>query len=111
MASDPRAAANVATTAAMEALPAVSPAAYAPPPAGQQLQATLLALLCSLLFLGTAVLPTHAVLPYPPEALEPLRSEALAAGTITAPELLQGNVAMGDKYNQSLTWDRVLKSD
>ena len=82
---------------------------YTPPPAGQQLQAIVLAVLCSLLFLGTAVLPTNCLVPYPPEALEPLKSEALADGRITNVELLTGNVAMGDKYNQSLAWDRILQ--
>lgn len=81
---------------------------YLPPSSGQQIQAILLALLCSLLFLGTAVLPTNCLVPYPPEALEPLKSEALAAGSITPAELLVGNVDLGDKYNQSLAWDRIL---
>ncbi|MHC5070225.1 MAG: hypothetical protein ACYTGO_07015 [Planctomycetota bacterium] len=97
----------------MEHSPAVTSAtgavSFEPPPPRQQVHALLLALLCSLLFLGTAVLPTNCLLPYPPEALEPLRSEAIAAGQITADELLVGNVAMGDKYGQSLAWDRILQ--
>ncbi len=80
-----------------------------PPPAREQLQALLLALLASLLFLGAAVLPTNSLVPYPPEAHEPLRSEALAAKQVTKTELLVGNVTMGDKYGQSLAWDRIIQ--
>jgi len=82
---------------------------FAPPKTPEQLQALLLALLCALLFLGAAALPTRCLLPYPPEGLEPLKSEALAAGRIQKPELLAGNITMGDKYNQSLAWDRILQ--
>jgi len=82
---------------------------YGPPPVSQQLQALLLALLSSLLFLGVAVLPGNCLLPYPPEALEPLKSEALESGRVSKADLLVGNVTMGDKYNQSLAWDRILQ--
>jgi hypothetical protein len=71
------------------------------------MQALVLAALCSVLFLGKALLPGYAVMPFPPEVLEPMRSEALAEGRVTAADLQQGNPSFGDKYNQSLAWDRI----
>src|SRR5262245_46376056 len=73
----------------------------------EQLQALLLAALCSILFLGEALLPGRALVPFPPEAIEPLRSEALADGRVTLDDLRCGNPAFADKYNQSLNWDRT----
>lgn len=72
-------------------------------------QAILLACVCSLAFLREAVLPTQALLPFVPEHYEPLQSEARAAGRLVEADLERGNVTMGDKYNQSLAWDRVLQ--
>lgn len=83
-------------------------AEYQPPPRREQLQAVLLAALCSVVFLGKALWPGYAVMPYPPEVLEPNRTEALAEGRVTLDDLSVGNPSFGDKYNQSLTWDRVL---
>jgi hypothetical protein len=73
-------------------------------------EALLWALLLALLFLRAGVLPTRAVLPFVPEVYEPLRSEALADGSITPAELDRGNRTMGDKFNQSLAWDRILQT-
>ncbi len=72
--------------------------------ARQQLVAVALAGLCAVLFLGDALLPGRALVPYPPEANQPLFAQALADGADLA-EILRGNAAMGDKYNQSLFWD------
>ncbi len=66
----------------------------------------LLAALCAALFLGQGLLPTRCLLPYPPEFLQPMQAEALAAGTM--PEFT-GNLTLGDKYHQTLTWDRILQ--
>jgi hypothetical protein len=78
---------------------------YRAPGFGQQLEACLLAVLCSVLFLGEALLPGRALVPYPPQLYDVQHAEALARG---ASVTLRGNVAGGDKYNQSLCWDRVL---
>lgn len=71
------------------------------PTVREQLLAALVAALCGLLFLGPAVLPSHALLPFPPENLEPWRSEQPVG------DLLYGQPSLGDKYNQSLAWDRI----
>lgn len=71
------------------------------------LQAALLALVCAIAFLGPGVLPTRAVVPFPPERYEPLRTEALATARITEGDLFTGSAEFGDKYNQSLAWDRI----
>ncbi len=73
----------------------------------EQLQAVLLSALCSVLFLGEALWPGRALVPYPPEVIEPLRSEALADGRVALADLQRGNPAFGDKYHQSLCWDRI----
>lgn len=78
------------------------------PPRREQLQALLLAALCSVLFLGKGLWPGHAVMPYAPEVLEPHRTEALAEGRVTMDDLTVGNPSFGDKYNQSLAWDRIM---
>lgn len=84
--------------------------ALRPRPCRRELvQAILIAVLCALAFLRAGVLPTRAVVPFPPERFEPLRSELLAAGEITQEEIDRGNASMGDKYNQSLAWDRILQ--
>lgn len=66
-----------------------------------------LALIGGLGFLRDALRTDRALLPYPPELLQPARQEALATGQLSPEELLRGNLSMGDKYNQSLTWDRI----
>lgn len=81
----------------------------AQPSRTELLQAVLVAALCSLLFLGEAVSPARAVVPFAPERYEPLAGEARAAGRVGSAELERGNVTMGDKYNQSLAWDRILQ--
>lgn len=86
---------------------ATDTAGYRPPPRREQLHAVLLAALCSVLFLGEALLPGHAVMPFAPEVLEPLRTEALESGRVTLADLTVGNPSGGDKYNQSLAWDRI----
>lgn len=73
------------------------------------LQAVLLALLCSVLFLRTALLPGHAMVPHPPELLDVPREQAIADGRYDANDALRGNVSMTDKYAQSLAWDRILQ--
>jgi hypothetical protein len=75
----------------------------------QWLEAALWALLCALAFLRDGVLPTRALLPFVPEVYEPLASEVRSDGSIDLRELDRGNRSMGDKFGQSLTWDRVLK--
>ncbi|MCC6671473.1 MAG: YfhO family protein [Planctomycetes bacterium] len=80
---------------------------YEPPPGREQLQAVLLAALCALVFLGRAVLPDRALVPFPIEAMEPWSAEA-AARVPPGEAVLRGNPTMGDKYNQSLAWDRIL---
>ncbi len=66
----------------------------------------MLAALCSVLFLGPALLPGRALVPYPVTLFDVQHSEAVQRGE---PVELRGSVAMGDKYNQSLCWDRVLQ--
>ena len=82
------------------------PGSYRPPPRNEQLHALLLAALCALLFLGKSVWPGYALVPFPPEAHEPLLQEALARG-MPLEQILVGNSSLGDKYNQSLAWDRI----
>ncbi|MEM7204624.1 MAG: hypothetical protein AAF628_30480 [Planctomycetota bacterium] len=82
----------------------------APRPAAslrEQLVAVMLAALCAALFLGEALIPGKCLVPYPPEAMEPMRSEALADGRVDLAEILRGNPSFGDKYNQTLNWDRT----
>lgn len=74
----------------------------------EHVQVSVLCALCALVFLGRGVWPGNAVVPFPPEAIEPLRSEALHDGRVTEADLAVGNPVMGDKFQQSLTWDRVL---
>jgi len=71
------------------------------------LQAALVALVCALAFLGPSALPTQGVVPFPPERYEPLRTESLANARIWESDLLAGSAEFGDKYNQSLAWDRI----
>lgn len=73
---------------------------------GRYLQALLLAALAAVLFLGPALLPGRALVPFPPEHTPPASAEIAARGLVQA-DLLVGNPAGGDKYNQSLAWDRI----
>ena len=82
---------------------------HRPPPWREQVHAILLAALCSALFLGSGLVPGKALVPYVPEKFEPTATAALNAGSITEAELRRGNPAMGDKYNQSLAWDRITR--
>ncbi|MBX3465121.1 MAG: YfhO family protein [Planctomycetes bacterium] len=70
--------------------------------------AALLAALCAVLFLRDALLPGRALVPYPPELLDVPMAEALARGDFDPEDACRGHVGMGDKYLQSLCWDRVL---
>jgi len=79
---------------------------YGQPCLKDQLVAMVLAALCSILFLGKAVGPGVALLPFPPEALDPWRDDAAARGA-KLDTFLVGNSSMGDKYGQSLAWDRI----
>jgi hypothetical protein len=74
----------------------------------EQLQAALLAALCAALFLGPALLPGRALVPYPPE-LHAVEGAVARAGGIADDELHRGTLCMGDKYGQSLAWDRILQ--
>ncbi|MFM1872236.1 MAG: hypothetical protein RL398_1658 [Planctomycetota bacterium] len=74
----------------------------------QHLAALLLALVAALLFLRDGLLPDSAIVPYPREQLDVYRAEALADGTFDADAARAGSTAGGDKYLQSLCWDRVL---
>ncbi len=75
----------------------------------QHAQALLLALLCAALFLREALLPGTALVPYPPEQFEVVRAERAAAGALDLAAARAGNASGGDKYLQSLCWDRVLQ--
>jgi len=79
-----------------------------PPARREHLQALLLALLCGVLFLRDGLLPGRAILPFPPEQMDVQRAEAIAADTFDAAAARQGLSSGGDKYLQSLCWDRVL---
>lgn len=74
----------------------------------------MLAALCAVLFLRESLLPGRALVPFPPEVLDVAAAQARAAGELDTAEQLaevgRGNVSMGDKYNQSLCWDRVLET-
>lgn len=80
-----------------------------PPERRQQLHAVLLAMFCAALFLGKALLPGTVLVPFPPEYYEVQGDEAAAAGRLDPAEVARGNHCMGDKYGQSLAWDRVLQ--
>ena len=82
--------------------------ATATPSRREHVQALLLAALCAVLFLREALLPGRALVPFPPELFDVQMAEARAAGTFDAGDALRGNAGMGDKYLQSLCWDRVL---
>lgn len=79
-----------------------------PPARREHLQALLLALLCSVLFLRDGLLPGRAILPFPPEQMDVQRAEAIAADTFDPQAARQGLSSGGDKYLQSLCWDRVM---
>lgn len=69
------------------------------------LRALLLAAVCALAFLGAGVLPTRAVVPFGPEVFDP--AAPLQPSQRPPEELRAGNASMGDKFNQSLAWDRI----
>lgn len=69
--------------------------------------ALVLAVIGGIGFLGEALRTDHSLLPYPPELLQPARQAALGTGQLSVDEIFRGNLSMGDKYNQSLTWDRI----
>lgn len=83
--------------------------AHAPPTTRQRCEALALALLCAVLFLRGSLLPGCALVPYPPELFDVHMAEAVAAGSFDPADAFRGNVAMGDKYLQSLCWDRVMQ--
>lgn len=72
------------------------------------MQVLLLVALCSVLFLGKSLLPGYTVMPFAPEVLEPLRTEALAEGRVAPADLKVGNPVFGDKIVQSLAFDRII---
>jgi len=74
----------------------------------EQLQAILLALLCSVMFLGSALIPGNALVPYPPE-LNAVEGAVARAEGIAPDELYRGALCMGDKFSQSLAWDRIMQ--
>ncbi len=86
---------------------AVSPSAGSPT-RRQRLQALALAALCAVLFLRDALVPGTALVPFPPERFEVQRAEARAAGTFDPEDAQRGNASGGDKYMQSLAWDRIM---
>ncbi|MEO0479634.1 MAG: hypothetical protein AAF196_09150 [Planctomycetota bacterium] len=73
------------------------------------LRALAVACLTALAFLGSGIRTDRAVVPFPPEAYEPMRTEALEAGRIELDELRGGEPSGGDKYGQSLAWDQTLQ--
>ncbi|MEE2886442.1 MAG: hypothetical protein VX951_03315, partial [Planctomycetota bacterium] len=83
--------------------------AFRPPALPDQLTAVVLALIVGLGFLGDGLRIDRALLPYPPELLQPALQKAVVTGDLSSKELFRGNLSMGDKYNQSLTWDRITK--
>ncbi|MBL9078808.1 MAG: YfhO family protein [Planctomycetes bacterium] len=83
--------------------------ASATPSRREHVQALLLAALCAVLFLREALLPGRALVPFPPEQFDVLMAEARANGTFDPVDACRGNAGMGDKYLQSLCWDRVLQ--
>jgi len=84
-------------------------AVHPSPPRPQHLQALVLALCCALLFLRDALLPGRALVPYPPEQMGIVRAEALADGSFDPGDARRGLACGGDKYLQSLCWDRVMQ--
>ena len=46
----------------------------------EQLHALVLAALCALLFVGSSILPGRSLVPFAPECMEPMRTQALADG-------------------------------
>ncbi|MBK8101117.1 MAG: YfhO family protein [Planctomycetes bacterium] len=82
--------------------------AYVAPSLRQQLQAILLAALCAVAFLRESLWPGRALVPYPPEFYDVYTAQAQAEGRLDVADALRGTTCMGDKYNQSLCWDRVL---
>jgi len=72
-------------------------------------QAAALAALCAVLFLGAALLPGRALVPFAPELLDVHQAEAAAGVRRIDYDDVRGNVGMADKYFQSLCWDRVLR--
>ena len=82
---------------------------FSAPSLRDQLVALGIAIACALCFLRSTVSPNNALLPYPPEFLQPARASSLAAGTPTD-EIFRGNTSMGDKYGQSLAWDRITQT-
>lgn len=74
----------------------------------RHLWALLIAAVAAAAFLGPALLPGRALVPFPPENIPPLRSEAHERG-LDAEDLVVGNPSGGDKYNQSLAWDRIAR--
>lgn len=55
------------------------------------------------------MLPGRALVPYPPEQFDVVRAEALATGSLDLADARRGNTAGGDKYLQSLAWDRIMQ--
>jgi hypothetical protein len=80
---------------------------FKPPPLTEQLIALTLAVIGGLGFVREAVSTNHALLPYPPELLQPAQQASVTDTAIPHDELFRGNLSMGDKYNQSLAWDRI----
>lgn len=74
----------------------------------EQWHAVLLALLCSVMFLGEALIPGRALVPFPPE-LGTIEGAVARAEGMDPDELYRGAMCMGDKYSQSLAWDRIMQ--
>jgi len=74
----------------------------------EQLQAVLLALLCSVMFLGSALIPGRALVPFPPE-LNTIEGAVARDKGMDPDELYRGALCMGDKYSQTLAWDRIMQ--
>lgn len=66
-------------------------------------------MLCATMFLGKALLPGTVLVPFPPQYYDVQAEEAQASGRLDVDEVARGNTCMGDKYGQSLCWDRVLQ--
>lgn len=74
----------------------------------EQMQAVLLALVCSVMFLGSALIPGRALVPFPPE-LNTVEGAVAREQGMDPDELYRGALCMGDKYSQSLAWDRIMQ--
>ena len=56
----------------------------------------------------SALIPGKALVPYPPE-LNAVEGAVARANGLSPDELYRGALCMGDKFSQSLAWDRIMQ--